>query len=280
MAFATRPEVIELVRREWAIAPGTSARQVAERFQAKYGRELVRDRRISEIVTEAKAAAPTEPFLLADWQPWADDAETDEDILFLLRIHTIKKAECGQDLYEHEARWGRQIRMKLEGLEPVYRQYRLVILYGQAEVASYYLNQPVNTEALDDFIAHQPWLKENQRGYEQALAKGAAQLPFNLPVPVTRGNALVDFIQSPFGQFLDQRDPEILLNLLLDPPDPPDRWVKIVIENPEQFSGWSAFLLPSLDPPEIKEAPAKNDPERRRVLAQALARAKEEYPVN
>jgi hypothetical protein len=178
MSAAITEPVKDLVKDEWAIEPDVSAREVARRFQRKYGRKLIRDRKIIQLVTEAKKEAPSEPFPLVPWKPWANEEETPEHTLFLLRINAIKLAEQAEGLYVHEAQWGRRIRPAIEELQPPYRQYRLVMMYARREVVAYYRRKTANTEALDAFIAYQPWLPENQRRYELAILARVAPLPF------------------------------------------------------------------------------------------------------
>jgi hypothetical protein len=266
MTAATRPEVVEMVRHEWSISPWISTRQIGKRFQAKYGRNLIRDRKIAAIITEAKKEAPSEPFPLEAWQPWVNEEETPEDTLFLLQMNAIKRTEQGQGLYRHEAKWGRRIRAAIAGLTPAYRQYRLVTLYGEREVSAYYLNKPVpNTQGLDAFIAYQPWLVEHQHRYELALAQGLAPLPFDTPLEESRA-AVVGRLTATSMEIQTALSPTI-------PPTAPDRdglnkLVELMDEHaklmtpsdpellnhlsasPKRFPGWSLHLLAYLDPSE------------------------------
>jgi hypothetical protein len=197
MTVATRPEVIEQVKYEWAYSPDISARQLAKIFQDKYGNSLVRDRRITEIVAEAKAQAPEKPFPLTPWEPWVHEDSPDQT-LFILKLDHFDRQEGGAGLLAHEAAWARRLWKPLQGLDQVLEnlgldgeeldiaeggapqlQLELVRTYGKREQAAYYLQAPPYTRDLDGFVAFQMWMSpEHQRKYEAAIAAGVVPIPF------------------------------------------------------------------------------------------------------
>jgi hypothetical protein len=148
--------VVEQVMQLWAQNPNLSGHAIAEKYFEAHGDEDIRRRKIIEIVTAAKKAAPNQPFPFAEWKPWVDRQETAEETYFLLLLNYIKQADAGVSLRQHEARWARRLRVDIAGLNP-YSQYKLVSLYAMREAISYYLNRPQRNDDLDAFVAFRPW---------------------------------------------------------------------------------------------------------------------------
>ena len=111
------------------------------------------------------------------WQPWVDPEENSEDRAFLLRLNAIRLAERGSGLLEHEAVWGRKLRVALEGLPP-YSQYRLVEMYaGRESTAKFFGRDNPFTADLDGLVAYRPWLAEYRQAYGLAVASGMVTYP-------------------------------------------------------------------------------------------------------
>jgi hypothetical protein len=251
MTTATKPEIIEQVRFEWAAEPDISARQLAMRFQQKYGSSLVRARRITAAVAEAKAQAPSAPFPCTPWKPWADAEKAPEETLFLIQLHHQKRREGSDGLLCHEAAWARRLRQPLEGLEPIYRVLELVQAYTERERIAYFLNAAPYTADLDGFITFQMWRSEEcQQQYEKAITAGVVPVPFL--------NASEDFLRELLAQGPAKIGEEVWDRLshhpmffhafrqLSDPSDPlPEGWSKILLKFLDDPTGFDALLSPT-----------------------------------
>jgi hypothetical protein len=181
MPAAIVEPVLDQVRCEWASAPGTSANEVARQFQRKYGRALIRDRKIIQVVIDAKAQAPEDPFPCELWRPWTDSAKNVDDNFYLVELSQQKRSRYGVGLTCLEAEWAARLRTALRGLETCQAQ-ELVRAYVAKERIAHYLQEPTYTEALDGLVVGQMWVNnENLQRYEAALIAGAAPIPF-LPV--------------------------------------------------------------------------------------------------
>jgi hypothetical protein len=179
MTAAIDEQVVEQVRNFWAENPHWSARAVAREYLRRYGDSKIKERKIIEIVSTAKKAAPKEPFPFAEWKAWVDPQETPEESYFLLLLNYIKQAESGASLCQHEARWARWLRGDVAGLNP-YSQYKLVSLYAMREVINYYLNRPQYNDDLDGFITFRPWRPHHNWAayYIYVLALELGVVPF------------------------------------------------------------------------------------------------------
>jgi hypothetical protein len=246
MVAAISEPVIEQVREEWSVDPNISAREVARRFTRKYGRDLVRERKIIEIVGEAKENSPKEPFPLAPWHPWANREENPEDTFFALKMHHLKKLEEKEGLLAHEAAWARRLRRALEGLGPPHRQLEVVRTYAERERSAYYLCTTPYTEDLDAFITHQMWLSPaHQQRYEEAIAAGAAPVPFL--------GTTEPFLKELLAQGPGKVGEDVWDRLSYNPIF---RVFQQLSSPPEDTMdpGWSEILLKYLDDPQTQEA--------------------------
>jgi hypothetical protein len=186
MTAAIDEEIAKRVRNFWATNPHLSARAVAKEYPTRYRDDNIKERKIIEIVSEAKKAAPRLPFSYSEWEAWADPAESPEETYFLLLLSHIKQVECGLPLYTHEAKWGKRLRVGLNGLDP-YGQYKLVSLYATRQVINYYLGGPdplkqpkYSTADLDAFVMFKPWLPHHNWAayYRYLVALEAEVVPF------------------------------------------------------------------------------------------------------
>jgi hypothetical protein len=172
-------QVVNRVRELWAKNPQASGHAVANQYFKIYGDKDIKLRKIISIVSAAKKAAPEEPFAFAEWEPWNNPQESPGETYFLLLLNYIKQAESGVGLYQHESRWGRQLRIDVAGLSP-YSQYKLVYLYSIRDVINHYLKRPRYTADLDGFVAFKPWRPYHNWAayYIYLLALGAGVVPF------------------------------------------------------------------------------------------------------
>jgi hypothetical protein len=241
MTAATLPEVIDEIRYEWAIAPNTSARQIARKFQDKYGTSLVRNRRIIKIVAEVKGEAPTEAFPCTLWKPWADPEKNSGDNLYLIQLHQLRRREGSKGLGCHEAAWARRLRQNLEGLEPLHRQLELVHAYTEREKVAYFLGESIQSEDLDGFVTFQMWRStEHKQRYEEAVADGSVPVPF-----LGRSEAFIKELVTLGPEGIGE---EVWNRLNRDPLF---RYVFQLQTNPSDPlpAGWSDILLEILDEP-------------------------------
>jgi hypothetical protein len=203
-------QVVNRVRELWAKTPQASGHAVANRYFRIYGDKDIKLRKIISIVSAAKKAAPEKPFSFAEWQPWGDPQESPEETYFLLLLHYIKQAESGMGLYQHEARWGRQLKIGVAGLSP-YSQYKLVYLYSIREVVNHYLKRPQYTADLDGFVAFKPWRPYHNWAayYIYLFAVGAGVVPFPEVDPRPESGEDIDPALMPGVQFPEGPGPEL-----------------------------------------------------------------------
>jgi hypothetical protein len=246
------PQVVDRVTKFWANeghplgAEKPSRRSLYDRYKQKVGDELSWGA-FSDVVKKLEFRAPPDPFPLAQWKPWADhNEESPEETDFLLLLNYIKQVECGVGLYEHEARWGRRLRVGLGGLNP-YGQYKLVSLYATRDVLNYYLKRPQYTADLDGFVAFKPWRPHHNwaayRIYLLALETGVVQFPEVDPRPGLGDD--VDLASIPGVQFPEGPGPEEYPDL--------DRRLR---------SGLLWLLMPPKELPTDRES----DPQKREIL--------------
>ena len=183
MPAALATKIIERVKSFWVVQITTAEaahvkiptrREMYERYKQKVGKD-VGWAKFAQIVAEAAAGA-TEPFRWSEWRPWVNPEESAEDSAFLLRINAVRQAKLGMNLYRHEAKWGRRLRVALEGLH-AYGQYKFVMLYSFREVFANYNGKDSDTADLDSLVAYKPWLPENQRAYIRDVAAGDVPYP-------------------------------------------------------------------------------------------------------
>lgn len=267
MPAAVREQVTEQVRKLWAQNPALSARAIAGKYVEIHGGEGIKQRKIEEMVSNLKKAAPKEPFPFTDWKPWADLQETPEETYFLLLLNYIKQAESGASLYQHEARWARRLRVGIAGLNP-YSQYKLVSLYAVREVISYYLNRPQRNEGLDAFVAFRPWRPHhNWTAYYIYLgALEAGVVPFPELDPRADLGEGIDPDSIPGLQFPEGPGPEVQSPQVPVPEEYvelPERHTEL---NDHLRAGLSRLLMPPKDLPPDRE----NDPQKRQILEALL----------
>jgi hypothetical protein len=243
MTAAIRERVVEQVKQEWASDPNVSAREIARRFLRKHGADFVKERTIVSIVSRAKEEAPDEPFPIAPWKPWVSTEESPEQTFYLLRLHHLKWAKQGKELYAHEAKWALRLQRALLGLE-LHQQYEIIMRYAGQEEISYYLNAPPTVDDLDAFVSYAMWLSpQHQQRYEDAIAAGVAPVPF-LGSVESLLPALNDAYPSntPAAQ-LANRDPAWAL--LMENPI-----FKLILAGGTRTPGWSSILLEYLGDPQ------------------------------
>jgi hypothetical protein len=245
MPAAISEAVIDKVKEEWAIDPEASAREVARRFQSKYGPGLVGDRTIQTAVAQAKAQAPQKTFPCTPWRPRGDPEENPEEALFLLEIHQQKRREGGKGLLCHEAAWARRLRHTLDGLGPPWRVLELIKAYAERERAAYYLNTTPYTEDLDGFVTFRMWLSPaHQQRYEEAIAVGAVPVPFL----GTTEPFLKELLARGPAEIGEEVWDRLSYNAIF--------WVFKQLSTPSDHlpAGWSNILLKYLDDPQSYEA--------------------------
>ena len=174
-------EVIDDVRRFWSNSDKeTSARKLYDEYiQTKIGRKPLKLRKFQQIVADAIANTPKDPFPLLEWRRWGDTTVTSEGMAYLLKLDAICLAACGRPLWDHEAKWGSRLRASLDGLA-LYYQLCFVLIYALMQESAYHLNsgEPV-VQDLDLLVAYQPWISEDhQRVYLRAAS--SAGIPVTL----------------------------------------------------------------------------------------------------
>jgi hypothetical protein len=198
MPAAINDVVINQIQAEWAKAPGTSGRQMGQRFCGIYGTNLVGERTVQAAVAEAKKAAPAQPFRCTPWHPWSDLEADPSATLFVVRLHQQAHREGGGGLRCHEAAWAKRLRLALAGLEKahpnvepepedaeyrnvekMWRPLEVVQAYAARERTAYYLNAPIYSADLDGFVTFGMWRSpEHQRHYEEAITEKLIPVPF------------------------------------------------------------------------------------------------------
>jgi hypothetical protein len=184
---ALAPEIKQRVKEFWAdwkarsSGERISTRALFREYRQKVSNNEIGLSKFNEIVRELERNAPSDPFPCSEWKPWVNQYESPEDSAFLLRISTIMQIEIGRTLYSHEAKWGRRLRVALEGLHP-FGQYRFVLHYSLREVIAYHLRAEQYTADLDALITYRAWRVENWGTYALALASGSAPYPVLEPL--------------------------------------------------------------------------------------------------
>lgn len=175
MARPKTPQpVVESIKAIWAEDPkNLSARKVYHLYRQQGGHEAISERKVQQIVAEAKENARIdEPFPLAEWQAWEDKTESAEEVDHLLRLDAICVATYQRHLYKHEADWGRRLRVALIGLS-VRSQHNIIREYASREEVAFILNLDLpNTADLDGLAAYKPWLLGNRAVYYYAVTTG------------------------------------------------------------------------------------------------------------
>ena len=172
------PTVVEAIKNLWAQDTSRSAAKVRELYRQRVGyREVPSLRKYQLIIAEARKKSPHPGYPLVEWLPWRNEIESREDAAYLLKLDAISMALSGHHLYQHEAKWGRRLRIALEGLN-MWTQYNLVWQYALREVAAYNLRATrAYTADLDGILAYKPWIRENRQAYEDAIAGGVVEFP-------------------------------------------------------------------------------------------------------
>ena len=168
-------DVVTEVKTIWAGNPEQSALAVWREYEHRKGyRKLISKRKVQQIVAEAKKEAGPNPvpFPLAEWHPWVNEAESADDNDHLLRMDAACVLAYQRHLYEHEAKWGRKLRVALTELS---RRGQLTIIreYASREEVAFYLKvDTLSTTDLDVLLAYKPWLSGNRAVYYYAVTAG------------------------------------------------------------------------------------------------------------
>jgi hypothetical protein len=169
----THPDVIHMIKTLWAQDPSRTAVAVWKDF----GTHLISKRKVQLIVAEAKKDASGKEFDVVEWQPWRNETESSDDVGHLLRLDAVSMVARGRHLAQHEAKWGRRLRMLMDGLNP-WQQYTITLSYGTRQIAAHYLGQKQTyTSDLDGILAYRPWLPQNEQAYNDAVNGGAVPRP-------------------------------------------------------------------------------------------------------
>ena len=102
------------------------------------------------------------------WSPGGVDHESPSDTAYLRRLALISQAVTGQGMTHTEAESAIQIKIGVEGLDPVVqwvlaREYALRCINGAVH------RTPVNTSDLDLLLTLQPWLRGTRTLYWQMV---------------------------------------------------------------------------------------------------------------
>ena len=157
--------------------PDSSGRKIHELYCRRYARGAVSSRKVQALVALRKQGFPDEPFRTSEWALWGNADESPEDRAHLLRLDAVCQVIWDRSLQQHEARWGRSLRLMTEGLSP-YDQFCFVNLYSQREMLAHYRKEPeIYTTDLDGVLAYRPWLPENLWAYAMAVGMGIIPIP-------------------------------------------------------------------------------------------------------
>ncbi len=164
-------QVVKEIQQLWAEESIRSARQVHRIFRQR-SNVNISERKVQQIIAELRWKRPRREFLLVEWTPWRDETETPNDSAHLLALDALSLAMSGRHLYQHEAKWGRLLRVALDGLSKL-MQLVFVRDYALRESAAYEIGTPTFTADLDALVAYQPWLLENYEIYHFAVITGS-----------------------------------------------------------------------------------------------------------
>ena len=151
--------VEERVRALCLSNPEISGRKIAQRYRQKHGNRP-RERTIQAIVTKVRIGFPDEPFIVTEWRSWRDE-ESPEERASLLRLDAVCQSVMGRRLWQHEAHWGKRLRVMLLDLNE-YDRFCFTHLYAERQRSAYYQRlEVVYTDDLDSIMVYQPWVSKN-----------------------------------------------------------------------------------------------------------------------
>ena len=180
MPAAIPEATIKAVRDLWAEDRSRSARAIHEHFNHLHGEKTISQKKVNDIVQEAIRNAPTQGMPTVEWEPWKNPEESSEDVDHLLRLDAVCRVTEGRPMHEHEAAWGRRLRVALETLSP-YHQFRFTQRYALRQVIAFNLNEAAYTADLDGLVVYKPWLSDSWNAYAYALTTGAHPPPLGDP---------------------------------------------------------------------------------------------------
>ena len=171
--------IVKQVRWVWGEHPDWTGIKIYKEVNGLYsGPERIGVRKVQDIIAEVKK--PTEgtfkPFQLVEWDPWDPKQKNPETSAFLLTLDAVCQAVQDRHLHDHEAKWGKRLRVALQGIAP-YDQLCFVSLYAQRQVVAFHLKEPEITADLDAILAYKPWLPENAHAYGMATWAHLAPRP-------------------------------------------------------------------------------------------------------
>ena len=131
-------DVVQRVRFMWAEDRRQSARAVHRAFKKRFGADVkISERKVQQIIALAKKQAGDRALPSDEWRPWVTRLERPEDSGYLLKVDAVCVADYGRHLLQHEAEWGRHLRVALEGLTP-YQQWCFIREYGSRASIAYF----------------------------------------------------------------------------------------------------------------------------------------------
>ena len=137
-------------------------------------RTEISKRKVQQIIANAKNQMPdSEAFPLVEWRPWTDEGVSAHDNDQLLQLDAACSLAYQRHLYQHEAAWGRRLRVALTGLN-IRGQLAIINEYGLRERLASHFDRPEGyTADLDGLVTYKPWLSDNRASYYYALTIGA-----------------------------------------------------------------------------------------------------------
>jgi len=184
MPRKTPDHVITKIQNLWADKDDPKAKDVLAAYELNFWRKdpgkwsRVGLRRVQEIISARRLGGDGElipTFGRREWKPWCPKTDPETNA-FLLSMNSVCKAVEYRFIYDHEAAWGRRLRVALNGLAP-YDQFCFVTLYAIREVRAHYAGAEPFTADLDEILAYKPWLPESAHAYGMAIWAGLALNP-------------------------------------------------------------------------------------------------------
>ncbi len=163
-------QVVEEIQKLWEREPTRSARQIHITFKQR-SNVNISERKVQQIIAELRWKRPRREFPVVEWTAWQDETETSVDSAYLLELDALSLA-LGRHLYQHEAKWGKRLRVSLNSLNKLI-QLAFIRDYALRESAAYSTGTTTYTADIDALVAYRPWLPENYEVYHFAVIKGS-----------------------------------------------------------------------------------------------------------
>ena len=169
------PEIVREVENLWGMDSKLSAAKIVDKINREH-RSLgtIGQRKVQQVIAglKGRGAGHFDP---NPWRPW--QAETSEDMEYLLWLQAMFLSTFRRGLDQHEADWARRLRALLHGMKPNLQLVILRLYFERAYAAANLVRDP-RTDDLDAILAFRPWKSlELWEQYVSATEDGLIEPP-------------------------------------------------------------------------------------------------------